>query len=1046
MVNGISIMLWDERVGAKIISKYPDSLEIPHRISIQIYSAHGFSEEAGVLSLMIGSANIVSYYTGPKKGIFINLFLSIEENSEDYESIIMDLSQDLLIKQTDFSDFDLSNFFKRICDTLYYNNSQKMCDFYRDGIKNWILQILRESGSIIKTDLKVILEDKYGVEINDLNGILQQFVKLDLIKILHIKGDSSERIFLINDIILNLQPVINNLKNPQTLDLPSNLFNQYLKICKDFFTNYNFTVNQKIIELFLDFDIHKIINLLSSGIVISDKIDIYENIKIKNINNHLKKLLDANLLCALQDDKGINYFLLVAKINVKKIVPEYLINLIIEDFNIKNKTQRILVEHLILLAENCGANITKGIFSSILQHFEEIEVEETIKKEKKIEEEIRKEKIKASESFAGLPLIETNISLDKFFTTKERYVFLVGSGISAIPPSSLPLFKEISNTLIDYCIPGEYIEKILKLDNLTPELVFSSLKYTLDKELTFLDYFNEITEYNNLHSFLAGVITRGQYVITTTLDNLIEEAFKNNGFDEKSIVPIITKEDYLKFNNPDVMIEEKRYPICKIYGSKQNIITSQDTKDSVLPYFSKLIEPLRNQKSYEIKQFQNSTLFNILKECTLVVMGYEENDYLNINYILNEFPYINKIIWVNNISTEKIKIFQLGEDIKNEENLDIENKYLKQIIIDINRKYKLIEIYRIDCNINFLISEFLWKFFNISEIISEPKSTSKNFIDFSSWIMTNLDYKNKVLKYEMAALIYYNLSLYNEAHHCLKKSLELINNDLSKEFSLIIKIGKIQEIFGNLNEALKYYNKGLSISEKLNDLNKKVICLYYIYEILERQGKENLIIKQITETLEIIDQIQNVELKFYFLIKIGNLYMNQQAYSDALELYKNAFQIAEHSDNPFYKIKILQKLGELHKIQDKFEISLNFFNDALQIANQYSILELKSQILNRIGELKFKEKDFSDALKKYMEAFLLIKKSGNIKEKSKVLQNITNLHLSKKAFSNALKNINEELQLNIKNRNENRKLKNIQMIKNILKDYKKELFNLKENL
>jgi hypothetical protein len=63
---------------------------------MQVYSTHEYSGESGMISLMIGSLNIASYYTGPEKNFYILLLLNLDDDPDAYEEGLIDISRIIL--------------------------------------------------------------------------------------------------------------------------------------------------------------------------------------------------------------------------------------------------------------------------------------------------------------------------------------------------------------------------------------------------------------------------------------------------------------------------------------------------------------------------------------------------------------------------------------------------------------------------------------------------------------------------------------------------------------------------------------------------------------------------------------------------------------------------------------------------------------------------------------------------------------------------------------------------------------------------------------
>lgn len=195
--------------------------------------------------------------------------------------------------------------------------------------------------------------------------------------------------------------------------------------------------------------------------------------------------------------------------------------------------------------------------------------------------------IELFESFHG--------NVEDLFLTEKKYTFLVGAGVSMDAPTNMPSAREIVRALLEFCAPPEELENLLSLNLLRYELVVEKIQNIFDESLKFMDYLELVSIPNFIHFYLANLISKGHYVITTNFDYLIEHALLNILPENKhfNIYPIITKEDFLSFQEPIKLIESEKYPIFKIHGSKRNIITGELTKESLITTISALGENVK---------------------------------------------------------------------------------------------------------------------------------------------------------------------------------------------------------------------------------------------------------------------------------------------------------------------------------------------------------------------------------------------------------------------------------------------------------------------
>ena len=176
-------------------------------------------------------------------------------------------------------------------------------------------------------------------------------------------------------------------------------------------------------------------------------------------------------------------------------------------------------------------------------------------------------------------------------------------------------------------------------------------KVEIDPNVEFLDYFDNDISPNLIHMFIASLVVNGKghhHVITTNFDYLIERAFLNllNDNEKESIIPIITKSDFSTFENIDDIYKSGKYPICKIHGSKKNIIIKADTTDSLITDITSLGMNRAEGETFAIEPFKKPFVNNLMKGQTLLVMGYSGSDDFDISPMLRELQELKRIIWI----------------------------------------------------------------------------------------------------------------------------------------------------------------------------------------------------------------------------------------------------------------------------------------------------------------------------------------------------------------------------------------------------------------
>ena len=354
MPVGLVVMKWDERVGTEILAKHPEEISVTDKTLMQVYSTHEYSGESGMISLMVGALNIASYYTGPDKGYYILLLLNLDDDPDAYEGGLADVSRIILQNLDDDAYLQMiPSLFRRLSVYPTLNNEQRLAITYQDEIKRMIINRLREEGVVSKSELMVWLKDRYKQGFVDLEGILIELIKRELIKETSVKGMPSELIFLTNDLLMMRVPPVKLLANPSERGLPSQLSADYQTECKKFFQNYRPTEedNLRIIEILIDSQVYETLRLLRTAIVTKNDLEKLKKKGVDDVDGVLKMLWDNQMIQVFQDDRNNEYYALLSDFHLDLIFPKYLLNVIKKEYDQKSKADQVLIEYLNVLED-----------------------------------------------------------------------------------------------------------------------------------------------------------------------------------------------------------------------------------------------------------------------------------------------------------------------------------------------------------------------------------------------------------------------------------------------------------------------------------------------------------------------------------------------------------------------------------------------------------------------------------------------------------------------------------------------------------------------
>ncbi|MHA2180487.1 MAG: hypothetical protein ACXAAH_03595 [Promethearchaeota archaeon] len=359
MPIGLVIMKWDDRAGTEILARYPEEIVLTEKTLMQVYSTHEYSGESGMISLMIGSLNIASYYTGPKKNFYILLLLNLDDDSDAFEEGLIDISR-IILGNTENDAFlqMIPTLFRRLSVYPTLSTEQRLALTYQDEVKRMVINRLRDEGVVSKSELMIWLKDQYKQGFIDVEGILMELIKREIVKEASVKGMPSELIFLIKDVVIMRVPPLKILKDPADRGLPVQLVENYKADARSFFQNYQPTEgdNLRVIDILTNPQVYETLRLLRTAVVTKNDLEKLRKKGVEDLDDVLKMLWDTQMIQVFQDERQNEYYALLSDFYLNLTFPKYLMNIIKTVYDQKSKADQVLIEYLTVL-ENTYTNI-----------------------------------------------------------------------------------------------------------------------------------------------------------------------------------------------------------------------------------------------------------------------------------------------------------------------------------------------------------------------------------------------------------------------------------------------------------------------------------------------------------------------------------------------------------------------------------------------------------------------------------------------------------------------------------------------------------------
>ncbi|TFG01853.1 MAG: tetratricopeptide repeat protein [Promethearchaeota archaeon] len=611
------------------------------------------------------------------------------------------------------------------------------------------------------------------------------------------------------------------------------------------------------------------------------------------------------------------------------------------------------------------------------------------------------------------------ILLDEILNKEDKIVYLAGAGISMDAPSSVPSANDFSRILLGHSVPEEELETLLSLPGIRYEMVIERMRRNFDKKLEFLNYLELKTLPNIIHLFLAWEIIYGHPVITTNFDFLLEHALKQNlpESKHKKIFPLITKEDYLENRKCEELYEKGIFPLYKIHGSKMNLITGEKTLSSLITTLSSLGKDKEEGETFAIEPFKRETVNDLLDNATLIVMGYSGNDAFDIGPLLQNFPSLKQLIWIDHAFDKNTHVQEI---LPSNERRNEEMSTCDKILLNIKSTNNF-PVYCIKANTAEFVSNVLWPHFlktSPPKINLETIQKSKP-IDFEKWvepIFSGIEERKKTL---IAIKLYYELGKYEKVLECAQKGLKLTektdNESLKYRADYLNYLGLINMQKGNYNDALVFIDECIKIGKKIGNellVGMGLNNLGYIYHY---NGDLRKAIKFYEEANEIFQDLKKLRNYATTVTNIGGIYEELGEIDKALDHYEAGLVLDKKTGNLAGKAIRLTHVGALYHLKlGEIDKGFTYFQEALKIVEELGNLSAKSSILNNIGIVYKDKKMYSQAHESYNEALNIALKFEDLENMKIIYTNLGDLCEAEDKIDEAFRWIEKALKIDDK--------------------------------
>jgi signal transduction histidine kinase len=279
----------------------------------------------------------------------------------------------------------------------------------------------------------------------------------------------------------------------------------------------------------------------------------------------------------------------------------------------------------------------------------------------------------------------------------------------------------------------------------------------------------------------------------------------------------------------------------------------------------------------------------------------------------------------------------------------------------------------------------------------------------SAFITVN-DTINVVNCYKSIGLCYYNMDQGEEAILQFIEGMKLCENDARSTAKLLSNIAMTHTRMRNLNDAIGYYQKALSLNSSIQNMEGMAVNYNGLGEIYKTLHKPD---SALLNYLKAKNLNKKTEFQAVALSNLAGIYMNyQDSVAKAVECLKESWTIFRQLGMYQYEAEFKQGIGIILFKQGKYKPAIESFKTSIEVNDKFNRgFKIKTTCHNLLSKVYEKTGDYQTALK-HMKLYVQYADSMAQKEKYDRLSNLEKRYeTEKKENQIARLQANQELTL-----------------------------------
>ena len=610
--------------------------------------------------------------------------------------------------------------------------------------------------------------------------------------------------------------------------------------------------------------------------------------------------------------------------------------------------------------------------------------------------------------------------LETMFGPERKHAFLVGAGISIDNPSNLLSSIGFLANILQRISPSPNVFEKLRINTTRFEKMMSILESNVDDQLEILNCLSDCSAYNLNHSIIAGLLFKGNTVITTNFDILVERAL----LDQFGI-------------EPDVILDEgdcsnylaQPKSIFKIHGSLFRYVQGrwQDSRDSIRATLGRIG---RSGEAFELEPSMQKLLIDILTNHDFIVIGYSGSDDFDVMPLLRSIKSKACLVWVNHVEEKDTFLIHSLDKMDSSSRERERNRQCLRILEDLegSESWRNDRIFLVEANAQC----FLKKIAQIKAIQAKESTEVHDWnVDqyFDQWGRKHLStngvkelvcgqlfadigyYDDAINLYnsclslipfddpELPSKTYYQLASvhsikgdYKQVEDLCRKAMILLGPTISPFKAAIFDLlGKVCGYQGKYDAAEEYHNECLNLSKEILRADLIASSLHYLGRVWHIRGDLTKAEGFYLDSARFFSKCGHIQGYALCLHQLGLIYQNKNHYVKAKEYYAQSLKLREKLKDKLGIAASLHQLGCIEFFRGNTDEAMSMIFKSLNLEKEINHSYGISDSLAMLGFMHFNLGKFHEAYSFYQQSLEIDLKLNRQSEANETLLHLTTI-------------------------------------------------------